>query len=391
MEGLNRVTLCGLLAAGGLMAGCSSDDNLDGYREYPTFPSITSTETATKRTTAATLVDDNLAYQAALLYEVVLNNRAYDEVDRPISEPDGSVDCQLDGFIYHKKETLNVGTPFGNGPLPVSQVVAYGCTTQETGSQTEVMTLGQLNVAEGAVPCATATGITGNCDISYTSYGSAYSYGVQYLTPAGAGVRDWDRVEIQGYAVDGPREVEIGGATEEVEEQRQNLLLASSVAKLSATDVVSDEKVFSMQYGSTGSDSAPFVMQKLADGRLFLDGVLSSGAIGEDCTGGRFTVDTEELLTPVGANITAGELVLKSGSGAGAPTATLVFQANGDVVSGATTITRAQIDRSFWRNRSPVRHPHAVPRAGRQAVFRAGRRRFILSHSVLPGLRAAVD
>lgn len=341
MRSFNAMTCAGLVAAGVMLAGCSEDDNI---RSYPSFPGISSIETANKRTALADLSGDGLAYQAALLYELVLNDRAFDQIDRPVDAPLGTRDCAIGGFAYHNRAPRSIWTSFGDGTMNVSHVVAYGCTEEENAT-TERMTLGQFSTALDEVPCADGPGL---CEVAYSTYGGDYTYGVQYLTKAGAGPRSWQRVEIRGYTTDGAREVEIDGVDETVAEQRQNLLVASSVATLTAADTVDTERVLSLQYGEgDGFSGVPFVLQRVSGNRLHLDGLLSSGAMGDNCTGGRFTVDTDTLLTVAGSNIVAGTLTLKSGSGASAALATLNFQANGDVEAvtddGTETLTRGNL------------------------------------------------
>lgn len=336
MKPIHAMTCAGLVMAGVTLSGCSDNDK--GFRDYPTFPGIESQETGNKRAAHADLSGDSLKYQAALLYEVVLNDRAFDDIDRPVDEPLGTRDCAVDGFLYHGRGSRQISTRLGSGAMNVSQVLAYGCTVQV--GTTERMTLGQFNVARNDLPCA---GDPGLCDISYSSYGDGYyTYGVQYLTAPGAGIRNWDRVEIRGYTVDGPRKVDVGGTIETAAEQRHNLLVATSVATLDG-NTVDTERVYSLQYGAgDGYTGTPFVLQRLSGNRRHLEGLLSSGAMGTNCTGGRFTVETDTLLTVDGSNIVAGSLTLESGSGAGAQSATLNFQAltgNVELVTGGGTVT----------------------------------------------------
>lgn len=326
--------LAGLFAAATFMTGCSSSDNLNsGGREYPVFPGISNTQVEQKYDRVATFGAD-LPYQVALIYEVVLNGRGYDQITRPVTMPQGTRDCAVDGFIEHAKSSQAVITPFGQGPLDVSQVLASGCTVEEGGDDTERMTLGAFVTTAGDVVCKKANEDDEDepCEIAYTLYNGYY--GVQYLKPLGAGVHDWKRVELGGYTVDGPGKADLtaaGGAIEAVEEQQQRLVMFSSTAERSATGTATGEKVFAVQYGA---NSVPFVVQKLvSNDRLRLTGVLSSGVNRDDCPGGRFRVDPvdDQLLQLVGDDLTAGKLALKAGNGSNEKHATLTFLAGGDV------------------------------------------------------------
>lgn len=334
MSRFNAGPLAGLFAATAFITGCSSSDNLNSGREYPVFPGISNAQTVEKYDRAATLAAD-LPYQAALIYEVVLNGRDYDQITRPVTLPQGSRDCAVDGFIEHNKSSQTVTTPFGNGPLDVSSVLASGCTVEEADNETERMTLGNFVTTAGEVVCEEDD--EEMCQIAYTLYNGYY--GVQYLKPLGAGVHDWKRVEIGGYTVDGPGVADLedaGGAIEAVDEQQQRLVMFSSTAERSATGTATGEKVFALQYGA---NSVPFVLQKLvSNDHLRLDGVLSSGVNRDDCPGGRFNVDPvdDQLLQLTGDDLTSGKLALRVGSGSSLKTATLTFLAGGDVevVSG---------------------------------------------------------
>lgn len=335
MSRFNAGPLAGLLVAAAFVAGCSSSDNLDsGGREYPVFPGISNTQAEQKYDRAATLAAD-LPYQAALIYEVVLNGRGYDQITRPVTMPQGSRDCAVDGFIEHSKSAQPVTTPFGKGTLDVSSVLASGCTVEEGIDDTERMTLGNFVTFAGEVVCEEDD--EEMCEVAYTLYNGYY--GVQYLTPLGAGVHDWKRVEIGGYTMDGPGLADledVGGAIEAVDEQQQRLVMFSSTAERNAAGTATGEKVFALQYGA---NTVPFVLQKLvSNGHLRLDGVLSSGVNRDECPGGRFNVDPvdDQLLQLAGDDLTAGKLALRVGSGSSLKTATLTFLADGDVevVSG---------------------------------------------------------
>lgn len=337
-----------LLAAGLALAGCSSDDNLDQF-EYPVFPGIHSPAAAEKRQANAGLSGAALAYQAALIYETVLNYRAYDGIERPLTtEPNGRSNCERDGYVYYNRSELPIQTSFGNGRVDVSQVVAYGCTVGDEDDDTTVRaTIGQLNFVNDEVPCAEGGG---QCAIAYNSYGSeSFTYAVQYLTPTGAGASDWRRVQIQGVTVDGPRApVEVGGVSRAITERRQNLLIANSIATKTAAGAAEDETVVSLQFGN---GVMPFVLREVVGvNQLELAGVLSSGSTrAESCTGGVFSVETVSRPTRSGTNLTTGELKLTTGSGSSAKVATLVFQANGDVAatdadSVAVTLTRTELE-----------------------------------------------
>ena len=133
MKRYTRMTsLAGAMAAGAMLMGCSSDDNLDRF-EFPNFPSIAMAGADEDRRADADLTGDALAYQAALIYETTLNFRDYDAIERPLTdEPNGRTDCALDGYVHHDRFTAPYSGSFGEGPVDAEAVTAYGCTVADT-------------------------------------------------------------------------------------------------------------------------------------------------------------------------------------------------------------------------------------------------------------------
>ncbi len=348
MKRYTRMTsLAGAMAAGAMLMGCSSDDNLDRF-EFPNFPSIAMAGADEDRRADADLTGDALAYQAALIYETTLNFRDYDAIERPLTdEPNGRTDCALEGYIHHDRYTYNWPGPYGTGPVQVQQVTSYGCTVTdaEYNAAGQRAVVGQLSFIDDEV-----TDDGAEQTISYSSWGTDFPYRVQYLGPAGAGQNDRRRVEVHGVTLDGPGEpIEVGGTDRAVLERAQDLLVTNAIGLVSDAGVVSDQTVFTVRYG--GGDDGEFVRREIAGvNQLQLEGAIGSGSTRDDaCVGGRFQVETVANLAVNAGNIVTGTLALTSGTGDGAQEASLVFQTNGDInvtdADGATdTLTRAELE-----------------------------------------------
>lgn len=345
-----RWPVAGVVVAGLILAGCSDDDNLDDFESYPSFPLIATDGADADRRANAELSGAALAYQAALIYETTLNFRDFDGIQRPLGAEDtnGRHDCDIDGRVYYDRYSYNVSTAYGDGNVDEQSVVSYGCTVNDpSASSTERAVVGVLFFAQDQeVTRGSATN-----SISYTEFGDRSAYRVQYLTPAGAGQNDRDRVEVHGFTLDGPgTPIEVGGTDRDVQEFTQDLLVTNAIGQVSDDGkTVTDQTVVTIRYGG-GSDGR-FVRREIQDvGQLQLEGALGSGSTRDaSCVGGRFTLDTDVNLTVAGGNITGGTLSLASGSGASAEEATLVFQANGDVLAtgddgASATLTRAALE-----------------------------------------------
>ncbi len=349
MKRYTRMTsLAGAMAAGAMLMGCSSDDNLDRF-EFPNFPSIAMAGADEDRRADADLTGDALAYQAALIYETTLNFRDYDAIERPLTdEPNGRTDCALDGYVHHDRFTAPYSGSFGEGPVDAEAVTAYGCTVADTeyNAAGERAVVGKLTFFEDEIDC---DGV--DCTISYNSYVSPdFPYRVQYFGPAGAGQNERLRVELYGVTVDGPGEpIEVGGTARAVLERTQDLLVTNAIGLVSDAGVVSDQTVFTLKMD--GGASGSFVRREIAGvNQLQLEGAIGSGSTRDDaCVGGRFQVETVANLAVDAGNIVTGALALTSGTGDDAQEASLVFQPNGDVTvtdaDGATdTLTRAALE-----------------------------------------------
>ncbi len=337
---LRSLRLAALMIAAGLALGaCSENDNLGDF-EYPNFPGIKTSAISDEADADADLTGDALAYQAALIYETVLNDRGYDGIQRPLTEANGRQDCALDGYVYYKKEAIGFPLPpYGNGPFDISQVASFGCTVTDTGT-TMRAAVGELNFSNDDGDCDGTP-----CAIAYNSYNN---FRVQYLTPAGAGAHAWQRAELHGSTLDGPGDaVTVGGIARDVLVKRQSLTYVNSVSTLTASGAVEGAKTYGIVYGVGGV----FERREIAGVNLIeLDGRLTSGSDpGADCVGGELKVTTETGLTVAASNITAGELTLSTGSGDSLKEASLVFQANGDVAltdadNAISTVTRDEIE-----------------------------------------------
>lgn len=336
MMGYKALWLAGFLAAGAVLAGCNdSSDNLDDSTFSPFIDTAAISEEA--NTPAALTVADGLDYQVALVYELAVNWRGYDAVDKtPVAE--ASVDdCALGGTIIQEHFDSGAESPYAEGDLPFSRVETVHCVRElEAGPPVvNYYTDGLLAYGEAE----TEDCDDGPCPVAYGSFGGAlYPYRLKYSNPADEPDRTHERLEIDGTYHDGPGD-SIDGGTSPVTEQTQRLTIVNSVKTIVA-DEVTDKTVFGLVYGEPGER---FTRRDVTGAdELFLDGALASGSDGgAECVGGAFTVTTNTRMEHDGSdNVIAGEVELDNGDG---ETATLEFQpTTGDVFvtdSGGDTET----------------------------------------------------
>lgn len=322
------------------LASCDSSysDNIKGG--YPEVGIDTSTISEEVDTPAALTLGDGLDYQAALVYEVALNWRGYDEVDTTPIEEANIEDCALRGHLLEEVLSDDPESPYLDpGALPISHVESVFCG--RTDADVNYYSDGQIYFTDTTTDdCDDAP-----CPVSYRHYGGfLYPYAMLYEDPAGEPNRTRSRVEIDGTYHDGPGD-SIDGGTLSVEEKTQRLTLVNSVETIAAGEVT-EKIVTGLIYGDS---DGRFVRRDVpATDQLFLDGALASGSDADAaCVGGEFTAATNVRMTLDGSNIVAGVVELDNGDG---ETATLTFQpVTGDVfvmddLGDTQTFTRGQIE-----------------------------------------------
>lgn len=338
--------LCGLLLAAAVLAGCNDyHDNTDGAR-YPDGSIDTGTIADELHGPAALTLGAGLDYQAALVYEVALNMRGYDQVDTtPVTEASVE-DCDYGGHILSEHFQDDPDSPYVDGDLEISHVETVYCGRPlDSDPDVAYYADGQLYFSDTETnDCDAAP-----CPVAYGHYGGfLFPYRMLYQDPAGMPDRTRSRVEIDGTYHDGPGDSVPGSVVPvqlAVEERTQRLTVVNSVESLVGGQVTS-KTVTGLIYGN--SDQR-FVRRDVPDtDELFLDGELASGSDGgAACVGGDFTMTTNTRMALDGAgNVTAGEVELDNGDG---DTATLTFEANGDVsvtdaVGSTDTFTRGEIE-----------------------------------------------
>lgn len=318
----NQIRLMAAGLAGLLLAGCSSSDNLEEWT-YATFPVI-NTASIIPQLNAYTDLDDveQLAYQAALIYETVLNPHGYDEVNRTLPAPSQRehrkwLRCPIDGRIWYERVNSSgavSGYPhLGSGSRVMSQVNTFGCYfTDDQEPQNEIITHGALGFLDDEVD---------GHDVSYTAFAN---YALQYISEPAVEETLVRRAEIDGYYVEGPIDVDasnpdgnpVGGSFEgdtAVQiERRQRLRYATYVEHDDGTD--RDPTIVVIHRGLTGVGGGAFWLRNSPGETAFrMAGPLASASMTEAdvCGHGRIDVSTLAELSLTGNNIVAGELLLR--------------------------------------------------------------------------------
>lgn len=346
MRNTHSLYLAGTLASALALAACSSSsDNLDEF-DIPNWAAIPTAAIADAFNAPASLAADDLAYQAALIYDVTLEGRAYDQIDRPVPTSPAVVECDDGGRVYYLgKPNQTITYPFFGEDGVVATVVnnyAYGCTTPDPDdASVTLQTISGFDTARFDVPCG-----DGTCDGAYDLYGDqfhGYPYRVRYRSMVDDTTTRTDRVEIDGLHFAGPADpVDIGGNSFETRGVAQNLIIINAMAT-QVEGEAAEESVFAIRYGRTGNgDDIPpvrFVRRDVTGEPLFfLDGPLrSASSADESCLGGGIHLETTDALELNADNIVAGSITLTNGETETVGedevplTATLMFEANGDV------------------------------------------------------------
>ena len=339
------------------VAGCSSStDNLDQF-DIPNWASIPTSGIAGAFNAPASLAADDLAYQAALIYDVALDGRDYDQIERPLVTTPPILKCAEGGRVYYtvKPNQTLLYPYFGEDGtvVTVTNNYAYGCTTPDPDQEgVTLQTISAFDTARVEMPCG-----DGTCEGAYDLYGDhtvfiPYPYRVRYRSMVDDVTTRTDRVEISGLHYAGPADpVEIGGNTFDTTGIAQNLRLINAKAtQAEGEDKV--ETVYSLQYGiprNNDVDPVRFIRRDVTGEPLFfLDGPLRSASSADDsCLGGGMRLETTTALELNTDNIVAGSITLTNGQtvdvgGEDVPlAATLSFEPNGDVTvtdpDGATT------------------------------------------------------
>lgn len=338
-------TLFGALAAAAVLTACSSSsDNLDQF-DVPNWPAIPREDLAEAFNAPASLAAADLAYQAALIYDVTLEGRDYDQIERPLVTTPPIIKCVDGGRVYYtvKPEQQIVYPFFGEEGTEATVVnnYAYGCTTPDPDdAAVTLQTISGFDTARVDVACG-----DGLCDGAYDLYGdqfTGYPYRVRYRSRVDDTTTRTDRVEIDGLHFAGPAEpVDIGGNSFATRGMAQNLLLINAMAT-QAEGEDKAETVFAIRYGVNGTDGAApirFIRRDVTgEPWFFLDGPLRTASTADDrCLGGGIELETTTVLELNTDNIVAGSITLTNGETVEVDeedvplTATLSFQPNGDV------------------------------------------------------------
>jgi hypothetical protein len=363
-----------LLLAAFALGGCSSSSGGGN----PDFPRIDASELNAALAAPAALSGDALAYQAALIYDTVIDLRGHDGLSWPLADAEiKSGRCTQGGGLTGSRFHAHVDSPYTDLAMRVDHSNAHGCSRFTSDGDTLATAVGQLEWAQREV----CDDVNGCGDVVYGRYGSGGTpYRSQRLESLdNVTLRD-TRVEIAGGYDDGfgdplvetvPGENPGDPAVEiliPVYERSQRFGYINSVETVSARpgDSVAETQ-FSLQ---VGAGSEPLVRFEVPSrNEVGLRGELASasslGGLDDDgepidspCHGGRMQIDTIEHLTISGNNIVDGEIELSNGT----DSATLVFEAGGDVTitgsdSASNTLTRGDIEalRSACIRKLPVR------------------------------------
>ena len=335
MRNTHSLYLAGTLASALALGACSSSsDNLDEF-EFPNWAGIPTSALSEAHHASASLAVDDLAYQAALIYDVALEGRDFDQVERPF-EATSFRHCELGGRLY--PDLIQGWTISSNyfeaTTIDVSSQFSYGCVEPDPDdAAVTVSTMGQVSTSRFEVACE-----GGTCPAMFDSFGGSYPYRVRYQSDIDETTTRTDRVEISGNNVGGPdTPVEIDGTERAVQATALFLDMRSATSTQTGEDDP-QETIFWISYG-TGNGDDRFIWRDVVDQpEFFMDGVLrSASSADESCLGGGIHLETTDALELNADNIVAGSITLTNGETETVGedevplTATLVFEANGDV------------------------------------------------------------
>lgn len=319
------IGLAALGLAGLALAGCSSSDNLEEWT-YATFPVINTTPIIPALNEYSDLADvEQLTYQAALIYDTVLEPHGYDEIVRSLPSPSERergkwLRCPIDGRIWYGQGSSSgavSGLPhLGTGTRVASQVNVFGCNfTDDQTPPSDIITHGGLLFVDAEVEVDEES-----FDAHYTTF---ENYALQYISEPAEGETLTRRAEIDGFEVEGPITVDaddldgpvVGGSFEgdtaiQVE-HRQRLRYATYIHEDDGSE--SDPTIVVVHRGLTSGGSFRLRRDSATAPAFRLAGPLTSAStiVGQGCGHGRIDISTVAELALTGDDISQGELMLR--------------------------------------------------------------------------------